>query len=51
MESIKRNIICWETSKDIFEKLIMQGKNSYEVLTSEQLEMGVQAKLESEDMA
>lgn len=43
--------MCWEASKNIFEKLALEGKNSYEALTSEELEMEIQAKLESQGWA
>lgn len=48
INSIKRNIISWEASKHIFEKLTLEGKKSYEVLASDELETEVQAKLESQ---
>lgn len=50
MDSIKRNIVCWEASKEIFEKLASEGKNSYEALTSEELETEVQTQLESQGL-
>ncbi|XP_023014111.1 cGMP-dependent 3',5'-cyclic phosphodiesterase [Leptinotarsa decemlineata] len=45
VDSIKKNIIAWESSKTIFEKLCVEGRTSYEVLTSDELEQQVQATL------
>ncbi|KAJ8951186.1 hypothetical protein NQ314_007726 [Rhamnusium bicolor] len=45
VEAIKQNIICWEAAKDIFEKLCVEGRTSYEVLTSEDLETEIQAAM------
>ncbi|KAG5889012.1 hypothetical protein JTB14_033941 [Gonioctena quinquepunctata] len=45
VDSIKRNIIAWESSKSVFNKLCVEGKTSYEVLTSEELEQQVQTTL------
>lgn len=42
--------MCWEASKTIFEKFAMEGKHSYEVLASEELELEIQSKLESQGL-
>ncbi|KAF7283461.1 hypothetical protein GWI33_000545 [Rhynchophorus ferrugineus] len=47
VNAIKQNILCWESSKRIFDKYCVEGKTSYEVLTSEELELEVQNTLES----
>ncbi|CAH2016212.1 unnamed protein product [Acanthoscelides obtectus] len=46
VDALKKNILCWETSKMVFERLGLEGKTSYEVLTSDELEAQVQATLE-----
>ncbi|KAJ8964310.1 hypothetical protein NQ317_014822 [Molorchus minor] len=45
--AIKRNIICWKSSKDTFNKLCLEGKTSYEVLISQELETDIQATLKN----
>ncbi|KAJ8954392.1 hypothetical protein NQ318_011065 [Aromia moschata] len=47
VDSIKRNIICWQSSKDMFDKLCLEGKTSYEVLISDELETEIQATLKT----
>ncbi|CAG9825144.1 unnamed protein product [Phaedon cochleariae] len=46
VDSITRNIIAWESSKNVFDKLRVEGCTSYDVLISEELERQVQATLE-----
>ncbi|XP_030758996.1 cGMP-dependent 3',5'-cyclic phosphodiesterase-like isoform X2 [Sitophilus oryzae] len=47
VNAIKQNILCWESSKRIFDKYSMEGKTSYEVLVSEELETEVQNTLDN----
>ncbi|XP_050310435.1 cGMP-dependent 3',5'-cyclic phosphodiesterase-like isoform X2 [Anthonomus grandis grandis] len=47
VDAIKQNILCWEASKRIFGKLRLEGKTSYEVLISQELEAEVQQTLVS----
>lgn len=36
--SIQRNIVCWEQSKRVFDRLCTLGKTSYEVLAGDELD-------------
>ncbi|CAG9771941.1 unnamed protein product [Ceutorhynchus assimilis] len=47
VDAIKQNILCWESSKRIFEKFKLEGKTSYEVLVSEELEFEVRSTLDN----
>lgn len=47
VDAISRNIICWEASKTIFNKLGVENKTSYEVLISDELEEEIQAILKN----
>ncbi|KAH1014356.1 hypothetical protein HUJ04_003203 [Dendroctonus ponderosae] len=47
VDAIKQNILCWESSKRIFNKLCVEGVTSYEVLVSEELESEVQNTLDN----
>ncbi|KAJ8920746.1 hypothetical protein NQ315_004886, partial [Exocentrus adspersus] len=47
VDAISRNIICWEASKVIFDKLCVEDKTSYEVLISDELEEEIQATLKT----
>lgn len=47
VDAIKQNILCWESSKRIFDKLCIEGRTSYEVLCSDELDSEVQNTLES----
>lgn len=47
VDAIKQNILCWESSKRIFNKLCVDGVTSYEVLVSEELESEVQNTLDN----
>ncbi|CAH0557009.1 unnamed protein product [Brassicogethes aeneus] len=45
IETIKRNILCWEAAKIIFDKKALEGKTSYEVLSSNELDTEVESFL------